>query len=177
MMYKTIKSFDEVNIIENSLILCDIDETLIRYRDINHNWWNERKNYWSSELINIDMSSIDNMALMDWRSYIKINKPKHTDKDGFKRLYNKIKEYNCDLILVTARDSSLLEHTKETLNDLDIDFKRIYFTSTIPKGEFIKDNINLQNYNKIVFIDDNLNNIESVYNEFGKLIENYRFIM
>lgn len=176
-MYKTISTFDEVNLVNNTLVLCDIDETLIRYKDINHNWWDERKKFWANQMINAKLIDIDNKALSDWRFYIKFNNPTHTDYDGFNRLSKLIKKLDSELVLVTARDLILEDHTKKSLINLDINYNNLYFTSSTPKGEFINDTICLDGYNKVIFIDDNLHNIESVYSKFGNRIEYYRFIM
>ena len=41
-----INTFDMVKIIRNTLVLCDIDETILAYNDINPLWWKEKNEYY-----------------------------------------------------------------------------------------------------------------------------------
>jgi hypothetical protein len=43
------------------------------------------------------------------------------------------------------------------------------------KGRYIKTNININKYNKIIFIDDTKHNLESVFYEFNGQIECLHF--
>ena len=148
MKYRVINSFDSIDIGDNSLLLCDIDETLF-----------------TNKLVRFQ--SKEN------KSIIKLILPKYTDKQGFLNLLNKIRQTDSKLYFVTARDIRYFDFTRKQFKLLGINLVNfpVYFCGTTPKGFVIKNQIKLDNFKKIIFLDDLKYNLDNVKKEFGDKIE------
>ena len=179
MFYKSITSFNQVSILPNTLVICDIDETILRYDSINSQWWNNRKNNYMQQSYSYEMS--DKMALNDWKLYINETKPVATDLNGIMQLITLILSLNSQLILLTARENELKNITHQHLlySGIDISSDIIHFSYGQSKGEYISRYINhmFDKYDKIIFIDDYIVNLESVYKKYGNQIDYYKFVM
>jgi hypothetical protein len=171
-----ISSFNDIKITKNNtLILCDIDNTVLHYPECNNKCleiMKDLKNDLTEEEFNRDLNIFCN--------YYKIlNKPIHTDYDGFINMVNKIKESNSKLLFLTARNKSFHNKTKEQLLHVGIscdDNDILYTDNIITKGEYIQNNININEWNEIIFIDDYLSYIKSVNDIFPNIIC-YNFIV
>ena len=177
MRYKKINSFNKIKISDNNLILCDIDETILYFNKINKNWWNKRISYHLC-LSNCSQTAFYN-TYNEWLNYVQKNKPKYTDKLGFFQMLFEIKNKNSKIYFITARFPEVKQITYEHLDHLGIDYYNnpIYFVGNRSKGDFIKNNFNLDKYNKVIFIDDNEKNLNDVREEFGKIIDIYQFCL
>jgi hypothetical protein len=142
-MNKEITTFNDIQITKNNtLIICDIDNTILYYPDC------------INKCLEIMKDLGDNLTEEEYKKelndccniYKIINKPIHTDYNGFNNMINNIKKYNSKLLFLTARNNSSHNFTKKQLLDLDIfcDENDIHYTNnTISKGEYIKNNINI----------------------------------
>ena len=151
-----IKNYDEIIILEKSLIILDLDENIIKFPFINNSWWDKTKKAY--ELI--DPNTADQRAYNDWYHIIKTYNPSILDEYQFSLLINKIVKSNSKIIIVTARDESLKEITKKHLNKCKIYINEIYYSKN--KGitvELIKQRYN---YKNIIFVDDNIKYINDV---------------
>ncbi len=178
MQYKIIESFSEVELnTSHTLILCDIDETILKYDEINDLWWKKTIEHHMTKLNSYEES--DHLALGEWLYYIHNNKPCATDYNGFIELIDKISTNNNELLLLTARNYNLDHITHEHLEHVGINIckNNILFTNGYSKGEYIKQYIDISKYNSIIFIDDNIKHLKSVYDTFGKKIIYYMFRM
>ncbi len=179
MNYKTITSFNQVSILPNTLVICDIDETILRYESINSKWWKNRINNYVQQSYSYEMS--DKMALNDWKLYINETKPVATDLSGFMQLMSLILSLNSKLILLTARDIELKNITHQHLihSGINISPETMHFSYGQSKGEYLSRHINhiIDKYDKIIFIDDYEHNLDSVYKKYGNQIEYYKFVM
>jgi hypothetical protein len=160
-----IKTFDSINIPNNSLILCDIDDTVFYFPEITKQWWTNKFDHYYK--ITSDFDLAENLSLTDWQNYIKFNFPEYTDKKGFLNFVDKINLGGSKLIFITARQIELEHITILNFNHLQFDVTKyqVHYIGHVPKGEYIKLNIcneNCLGYNKIIFIDDIDYNIQSV---------------
>jgi len=181
-----ISSFDQINIPDNSLILCDIDETVLKYKThsdlslypteyINSDWWKYKFEYYYDLHLNYDLAECQSYS--DWINIINNTHPECTDYIGFGNLLTKLKETNSSIKFITARKSDIEEITINHLNKINNEKFEIIFCDNTPKGEIIKsDNHIFEGINHIIFIDDLINNIENVYSHFGDKITYYQFI-
>ena len=173
--YLNINSFDNIPITKKTLVLCDIDDTLMYFKDIDRNWWDRQKR--ECNIFEDDYNSqIDN--IMDkWITHIRINEPLFTDKAGFNNMMNKIDKTGSKLIFITARPNRLRHTTLMQLHMLDIDTEKcpVYIIGDTPKGEFVKKNIELNEYKNVVFIDDYIKNIENLNGIFGNKVQCFKF--
>jgi hypothetical protein len=175
-MTKLISSFNDIKITKNNtLVLCDIDDTILHYPECINRYleiMKDFKDHLTKEELIQEFYYFCNM-------YKKINKPTHTDYEGFMNMIHKINECNGKLLFLTARNKSFHDGTKKHLSDIGVscDDNDIHYTNnTISKGEYIKNNINVNEWNEIIFIDDYLSFIKSVNNLFPQIIC-YNFIV
>lgn len=155
-----ISSFANIDIKPGSLVLCDIDDTVLTYPlDLTH-WLNETKahliainDYWDDE----DCRAI---ALNEWADYRKVTKPIHTDDTGFKQMEDKVSSTNGQLMFITARSIQCKEKTHQDLKAIGIncDSYPIHFTldHKMSKAEYVGKFIDTSGYSQIYFIDDNV---------------------
>lgn len=141
-----IKSFVSVipYIKENTLIICDIDDTFLKYEK----GFNYFKNYKDAGKM--------------YREYKKTNYPKFTDYSGFMQMMHHLDKG--ELVFLTARKLEEENDTRKEFSYLGINydyFKVFYTGDRISKGSFIKKNIKIKGKN-VIFIDDFIGNIESV---------------
>lgn len=163
MIFQEINSFKNVNITPNSLVICDIDDTVLKYDFIHKEWW-EYNN------------------LSDWVSKVYTQTPKHTDESGFFEMIDKINNSNSKLIFITARNSNLKNITHLHLESINININNhdVYFSHPYSKGIYLKrlimnNHIDLDAYDRIVFIDDLEENLNSMSKHFKEKIHYYKF--
>jgi hypothetical protein len=176
IMYKIINSFDDV-IINNSntLIICDIDETLLTWNkkssDFNHlvklDFNLKDKEYEEYEEYE-EYKEIEKEAQCFLNMYRVIVKPEMTDVNGFNNLLDKIIQTDSQIIFLTARpnNESSKKFTRKNFTDIGLDYDKytIHWTNnnSISKGEYIFNNIDINKYNEIIFIDDYESYIKTV---------------
>lgn len=177
-MIVDINTFNDIEITKDkSLVICDIDDTLLYYPTLDYMplcidmikelypYLTENDAKYKKEL-----EGLINM-------YKYINSPKHTDFDGFMNMSEKIKNTNGELIFLTARNETSTKLTIKQFNDIGLNYDnyKVHYTNNkISKGEYIKNNIDITQYNDVIFIDDYYSYIESVINEFN-FIKCYKF--
>lgn len=174
MEFETINNFNDIEINLKTLIICDIDDTILKYnKDLKY-------------FIDLNNQLIDDINLSilkaetDYEIY-KIDKYyeeiTHTDLKGFYDLIGKINQVNGNIIFLTARHEAYDIFTRKQLDIINInhyEFEIHYTGNLISKGEYIKKRINLQYYDEIIFIDDQNYNLYSV-KEFNPNIKCYKF--
>jgi len=157
---KKISSFREIDIdpIKRTLILCDIDDTLLR--------WEKNLYHFLAEVSVINqhmpLEVLYYQAQHRYAEYRLSVPPKQTDPAGFIYLLSKINPISKCMFL-TARAPSL--HTANDFANIGINDKAfdIHYTSNkITKGEYIKKYIDILSYNDVIFIDDQPDYIQSV---------------
>jgi hypothetical protein len=169
--YEKINSFNQIDISKlNSLVICDIDDTLL--------YWNKKPEdlyYLVDELFpNYDKEKKYKEAMQYLNVYKKIQPPIHTDMDRFANLLNKLDENAGKIIFLTARTKSASESwTKKNFNSLGLDYDKyqVHYTDNLTtKGEYIKNNIQIDKYSEVIFIDDYDTYIKSVLDIFPEII-------
>lgn len=175
--FKTIYTFHEIDITENTLVICDIDDTLLRY-EVN---WDYYFYKFMQEFNNNEIAQ--SHANSAWYQYTKSNKCFLVDKDGFMNFMNKIQQTDSELIFLTARTDMSHPYTIENFIDIGLDHTKfdIHYSYMKPKGLYFYEQLfQLQNYDhskykKIIFIDDALHNILDM-NNYLPFVECYFFL-
>lgn len=159
-MFQTIKSFQEVPLLSQTLYVLDFDDTIIYFDNIDKNWWINKYNHYCNQYG--DHNHADQKALSDWVHSVSSMEPKHVDETGFKALIMHCNDNNSHAIILTARDNALSDITKSHLNTVspntDID---IIFCSGTHKGHKLQtylDKVGIM-FEHIIFVDDNKNNL------------------
>ena len=150
-----IKNYDEIDVPNNSLVILDLDETIIHFPYITGNWWENTKNAY--KLIN--EKTADSRAYADWLYIITTYSPNVLDEYTFNNLLKRIKETNSSFIIVTARNIQLKEITQKHLKSCGINCDVYY---SLDKGIMINAIKKNYIYNHILFVDDNPKYIKQV---------------
>jgi predicted secreted acid phosphatase len=164
-MAKIIYSFNEIiTTKEKPLVLCDIDDTILRFNYNIKHFYNEAKLLYPKASNN----ELVNRAEHNFYIHRNLNKPFHTDLDGFNDLCKRVQEMNGDIMFITARSHGAEDATKKHFKTIGVEYNKFkvhYLSNTTDKGDYVKKNINLQDREEIIFIDDqdyNLDNIQKV---------------
>jgi hypothetical protein len=165
-MIKHINSFSQINPIKpKTLVVLDIDETILRFQQINKEWWDDT---YTRLLPYYKEKTFTHVELL-WIKYISNNKPILLDKDNFYIFLENIKNENSELILLTARNESISFLTMKHLEScgLDINLSQVFYNKN--KGEELQKIVTtiFPNIENILFVDDleeNLTNIQHVFN-------------
>lgn len=171
-----INTFFRIPVFNNSLILCDIDETLLCYKEITDLWWTEKYRYYLSMYQNNPLIA-QYKTEEDYEQYINSVDPEHTDEPGFYDMLRRIVNTNSKLIFVTARHKGSEKFTKNNFTSLNLNYEHftVHYCDGIPKGEYIKNHIAIKNYSKIIFIDDLQENIDNVLNHLQNKIMCFKY--
>ncbi len=178
-VWKTIRTFSEIDMQENTLILCDIDDTILHHPAINVNWIMMIHRFFHLQYktehghFNQLQTEIDTNAYLD--SIFESVPMRHTDCDGF---FAMLAHQATDLAFVTARHSTTKDFTYDNLRSLDIDPEKyaVHFAGNMGKGDYINLHFDLSKYDRVVFIDDQPRNLENVFLRlFHTNLELYQF--
>lgn len=165
--WTAVSTFSEIDIRPNTIIFCDIDDTLIHHPFLNGEWtmtlniFFNMKHYALTGEYNFEKSTKATEAYID--SVLDERPLLHTDYEGFATMAHLAKR----LVFVTARLPSTLDFTRQNLKSAGIepDQFELRFSATEPKGEYIKSEFGeeLRGYDSVIFIDDQPHNLENVY--------------
>lgn len=155
-----INSFASIDIKPSSLVLCDIDDTVLTYPlDLTH-WFNKTKTYLIEINDYFDDEDCKAIAQNEWADYREVTAPIHTDDQGFKQMEATLASTNGRLMFITARSAQFKEKTHKDLKAIGIngDAYPIHFTldHKISKAEYVGKFIDMTGYEQIYFIDDNV---------------------
>lgn len=179
-MTTKVSTFNDIPIQRNTLVLCDIDDTVIVFEKLGKKWWRERFDYYYS--LNGDFDFSEKAVLKEWIFCIRSMKPSRIDEKGFNDFLERIDQTGSELVFVTARSPELSRLTLTHLYDVGIMPKtNVHYTDSVPKGEYIARVIDFDDFEHVIFIDDMEHNIESVESVkkaylFGDKISTYLFV-
>ncbi len=163
-----IDDYSKISIIPNSLVVFDIDDTLINFPELDKNWWYDRFKY-NFDIVK-NKEEADKLTLEEWIHKVKIMTPIAINSNGFSTFADEILKQNCKIIFLTARQIKIKELTEHHLKQCDIyiDSDSIFFSEN--KGEELFKILNQEsykNYFDIIFVDDMLHNLNNVYNKLN----------
>ncbi len=172
-----VTSFSQIPIPNSSLVICDIDETLIKSKKCLSYFV---KTVEEDFKMFPDDSSKESLLKDAWdmqQIYNQMFGYDHTDSDGFFDMCDKIKKSSGQLVFLTARDFKSEIATRKNFQSVGLnydDFQVYYTNNSILKGQFIQLNIDSSPYSNIIFIDDNETQLSSV-NECFPQAQCYKF--
>ena len=156
-----IRRFNQITIVANSLVVFDIDETLIKFDGIDYKWWqNKAKKF----LIQTrDNKLAEQMANEELRQKLSTIPPELVDPDIF-QFIQRLQEANCQIILLTARKGELRDMTPAHLSSVGLSFEHIYYNEN--KGDQLLQLVSTtyNQFHDIIVVDDmkpNLTDIET----------------
>lgn len=162
-----ITTFSEIKLIKNSLIVLDIDDTIIKSNLKNTQWWNSTYIKYMNSPHNFDDT------LIDWMKRENICGIPFIECIIDINIYNfleKLNQLNCKLILLTARSYRVIEMTKAQLHYIKFPDVPIY--CGVDKGDILFNVVNENYYdvNDIIVVDDideNLLAIQSTLSDYN----------
>jgi len=174
-----ISSFDSIHIQENTLVLCDIDYTLLypTEPELPTNELHELYNHY----LRVFPLATKTAVQLATDAYHARYPMMPTDAPGFARMLQKIRSTaGCELVFLTARSPATLDFTAANFIQIGLvpEDHIVHFSDTMPKGKYVSIRIPVTPYDKVVFIDDQPANLDNMakYVEPEKL-QNYRFVM
>jgi hypothetical protein len=177
-VWKPIHSFSEIDIQKNTLILCDIDDTILHHPAINVNWIMIIHNFFHIKYHADNGHHNRPQTEMEINQYLdtvfETIPMRHTDRAGFFAMVGGATEF----ALVTARQPTTKDFTYDNLRCLGIDPEKyaVHFSGNMGKGDYINLHFDLSKYDRIVFIDDQPRNLENVFLRlFHQNLELYQF--
>lgn len=156
-----IKKFNQIDIIPNSLVVFDIDETLIKFDGVDYKWWKNKFNKYFKMTNNSDLA--DYLANKDWIDLVSKIDPDLVDEEIY-NFINKLKDYNCQIIFLTARNDVLKTLTYQHLHKVNllIDHQHIYFNQYKGDELFKLTNEKYTDIENIIVIDDIKENLSDI---------------
>jgi hypothetical protein len=176
--YSEITTFiDLIDLIDSdTLVVLDIDETVIEYPGIDKEYWYNLFGCHYHILKDYDLA--EKACEYDWTEYIKRSKPSYTDNDILK-FFDKVFESSAEMIYLTARSCNLSSSTVEHFKELNIpNPDKIYYNAKEkgPKLKMIIDTYSDLKKSKIIFVDDLDKNLVSMKETFGKSVKCFKKI-
>lgn len=177
-MLRVINSYSAITLVARSLVVFDIDDTLVNFPQYDITWWNAKKAVYEQTM---SVTEADRATLLDWRAAVQHVDPVPIDKDGFLQFYAQAKAVGCDVIFLTARSKKLKEithrHLKNTL--MECEEGHVFFAED--KGPALVSIIQGRRpYRHVIFVDDLVKNHESVrqaLDALGVPVDTYHFQM
>ena len=146
-----IRNYDEIEVLPDSLVILDLDETLIQFDGMYDKWWEDNLIH-SNEL----------EVYRRWIQLISFTMPTMLDPYEFNNLLRRIKLTNSRMVILTARSAKLCEITLQQLVycNIIIPLDDIYFSDK--KGRMAHSIRRRYTYSKLIFVDDRKSNLRDV---------------
>lgn len=175
---RVINSYSAITLVARSLVVFDIDDTVINFPDYDINWWAAKKSIYERSMT---IEEADRATLHDWRAAVKEIDPQPIDKDGFLQFYAQAKAAGCDIIFLTARSEELKELTHRHLKNSLMECAEDHVFFAEDKGPALVRLLSQRRpYPHIIFVDDLVKNHESVRQALeasGLPVDTYHFQM
>ena len=146
-----IRNYDEIEILPDSLVIMDLDETLIQFDGMYDKWWGDNLRH-ATEL----------EVYRRWIQLISFTMPSMLDQYEFDKLVRRIERSHSRLVILTARSAKLCEITLQQLVycNIILPLDDIYFSDK--KGKMAHSIKRRYTYSNVIFVDDKKSNIRDV---------------
>lgn len=168
-------SFRDICIPNNSLVVLDIDDTVVLFKEMGRAWWADRE----KELVLLHGATKGRELVMrEWVYGAQIHTPVLTDPDEFPHFLQRIFDASAHLVFLTARSAELRQLTEFHLSScgICIESEQVYFSRE--KGLTLKAIVRSGGFHDVIFIDDMEHNLESVEKELKDAVRlrTYHFV-
>tara|TARA_B100000963_G_C22597321_1_gene658500 strand:+ start:1006 stop:1527 length:522 start_codon:yes stop_codon:yes gene_type:complete len=169
-MYTSINDFN-IPIYNNTLVICDIDETIMKFKGVTQKWWDDKYDSYNN------LDNKNKICMKIWLNKISKMKPVHTHKESFLNMIQRIKNTNSKLIFLTARPPSLKPLTIAQFDFLNIEYveNQVHYNFNGDKGKYVLNFINYKLFDNVIFIDDRYHNLENMKNALNEKVTCYQF--
>jgi hypothetical protein len=152
-------TFRDIYIPNNSLVVLDVDDTVVLFKEMGRTWWAARE----KELVLLHGAEKGRELVMrEWVHGAHLHAPVLTDPEEFPRFLQRVFDAGAHLIFLTARSAELRQLTEFHLTSCGVEVKseNIYFARD--KGAALKSIVCSGGFTEVVFIDDMEHNLENV---------------
>ena len=163
-----IKTFRDVHVPPAALVVLDIDDTVMYFKELGRAWWAKAE----AELTLIHgREKAREEVMRQWVIGAHVYKPILTDPDDFPTFLTRVFDAGAHLVFLTARSPDLRQLTEFHMSScgITVESERIYFSRE--KGAALKSIVRSGGFSQVVFIDDMEHNIESVLSELKGVAE------
>jgi len=161
-----IRSFREIVITsQRTLILCDIDDTILKWDLTIDSCFIDAVTLFPTESEEFQR----NFARNIWLTNRELVPPSWTDQSGFVNMLSRLSPSSRLAFLTARAGGELADWTRRDFESLGLiyDASGVFYTGNkTTKGKFIQNNIPLEGFEKVIFIDDLQENIDSVLRHF-----------
>ena len=173
-MAKCISSWTELGDLElRSLLVLDIDETLLWFPTVNREWWINLLAKLSEQH---PPDRVQALAQEEWLRVVTEENPVPTDVEGFRELNRRIRATSSHLVFLTARLESFSYLTRKHLNYCGVSPDTVIHYSS-SKGATLRAILaKYPTFKRVIFVDDKLSNIEDVQ-EHNPGVEVYQWVI
>jgi hypothetical protein len=161
-----IRSFSEIVITsQRTLILCDIDDTVLKWDRTLESCIIEAVFLFPKESESFQRGFGQNL----WIAYRETVPPSWTDQSGFMNMMGRLSPSSRLSFLTARAGGELADWTRRDFDSLGLiyDPSDVFYTGNkMTKGKFIQNHIPLEGFERVIFIDDLQENIDSVSGNF-----------
>lgn len=160
-MINPIQSFSQIHVIPGSLVVLDIDETVLSYTNLSKKWWIDEIN--RHYLQTCCSTDAEKKALSVWKQLVSSAIPVSLDAPNRRQFIENAFAQGCQLIFLTARHPDMWEITQNHLNQIGIyNGEPIYYDEN--KGTKLVEIIEMHNeFKNIIVVDDLMRNLNSIH--------------
>jgi hypothetical protein len=146
-----IRNYDEIEVLPFSLVIMELDETLIHFDEMYDKWWKDNLKH---------ATQIE--VYRRWIKLISYNMPSMLDQYEFDNLLRRIERSKSRLVILTSRSSKLCEITLQQLVycNIILPLDDVYFSDK--KGKIAHSIKRKYTYSNIIFVDNKKSNIRDV---------------
>ena len=177
-MLHIINSYSAITLVARSLIVFDIDDTLVNFPGYGLDWFAAKKAGYEQTM---SKAEADKHTIQDWRTAVSTTDPMAIDKEGFYDFYERATAADCHIIYLTARSPILKDITHRHLkHTLGLKSEHVYFGED--KGPALSEILDTlpRSYQHIIFVDDYVKNhvsVRTTLDSLGIPVDTYHFQM
>lgn len=177
-MLRVINSYSAITLIARSLVVFDIDDTLVNFPNYGLDWFAKKKAVYERIMPKADA---EQHTIQEWRAAVRDIDPVAIDKDGFNAFCERAKASDCDIVYLTARSTELKEATQRHLKHaLGLTSEHVYYAED--KGPAIAKILETlpRTYDHVIFVDDYVKNhvsVRTTLDGLGIPVDTYHFHM
>jgi hypothetical protein len=165
--YAAITAFKDVHVPAGSLVVLDIDDTVLYFKELGRQWWAKREREWTATH---GYAHAREQVMREWIDGAHVYKPILTDEE-FPKFMCRALDVGAHIVFLTARSADLRALTELHMAScgIEVEPEQLYFSRE--KGAALKQIVRNKGFSKVVFIDDMTHNIESVLAEVCDVAE------
>ena len=177
-MLRAINSYSAITLIARSLVVFDIDDTLVNFPNYGLDWFAEKKAVYERIM---PKEEADRRTIQEWRATVRDIDPVAIDREGFHAFCERANAADCTIVYLTARSEILKEATQRHLkNALDLTSEHVYYAED--KGPALAKIIKTlpRTYDHVIFVDDYVKNhvsVRTTLDGLGIPVDTYHFQM